>query len=76
MKRLILTITAATLAATPAYAASETGEVGLLMWMFLGFGALIVVMQTIPGMILFGSMLKGMFSKSAKVTEDPATKHT
>jgi hypothetical protein len=40
------------------------------MWVmiFLGFGALIIVCQLIPGLVLFSSMLKTLFRKSVKET--------
>lgn len=41
-------------------------ENGWLWMLFLGFGALIVVFQLVPSMILFGSMLKGLFGSPIK----------
>jgi hypothetical protein len=35
---------------------------GLLVTLFLGFGAVILVFQLVPGMLLLGSMIKGLFS--------------
>jgi hypothetical protein len=61
---IIMQILAAILVeATPAMASSdtETAEGSLLVLFFLGFGALIVVLQLIPSLLLFGSMLKGLF---------------
>jgi hypothetical protein len=43
-----------------------TAENGWLWMLFLGFGALIVAFQLVPSMILFGSMLRGLFSTAAK----------
>jgi hypothetical protein len=40
-------------------------ENGWLWMLFLGFGALIVAFQLVPSMILFGAMLKGIFSPAA-----------
>ncbi len=52
----------------------ETEGSGFLLALFLGFGALIILFQTIPGLILFGSMMKGIFSaftsKATKATDD------
>lgn len=45
-------------------------ENGWLWMLFLGFGALIVVFQLVPSMILFGSMLRGLFGSPVK--ESPA----
>jgi hypothetical protein len=66
MKRKLLIMCIATISASPAYAASEPGDVGLLAWLFLGIGALVIVFQLIPGLILYGSMLKGLFSGNTK----------
>lgn len=53
-----------TLIATTAFAASgaESEGNGLLVTLFLGIGALIVVCQMLPGLALFGSMVRGLFS--------------
>jgi hypothetical protein len=40
-------------------------ENGWLWVLFLGFGAMIVAFQLVPSMILFGSMLRGLFSTAA-----------
>ena len=55
-------------ATSPALAAGgiEPEGNGLLVILFLGFGALIIVFQLIPGLMLFWSMIKGLFSKPAK----------
>lgn len=68
MKRT-MTIAGALMAATaPALAFSGPEATGTSLWviLFLGFGALIVVCQLIPGLILFSSMLKTLFRKTAK----------
>jgi hypothetical protein len=39
---------------------------GLLIWVFLGFTVLVVMLQAIPALILFVSMLRGLFSPSEK----------
>jgi hypothetical protein len=44
----------------------ETMGTSLLVILFLGFGAFIVVCQLIPATVLFCSMLKGLFDSSAK----------
>ncbi|HEY6839317.1 MAG TPA: hypothetical protein VI389_11280 [Geobacteraceae bacterium] len=46
----------------------ETEGSGLLLSLFIGFGALIIVFQLVPSLILFGSMLKGLFTRTAKET--------
>ena len=39
--------------------AAEDG--GLLLMAFLGFGAIIITCQSIPAVVLFASMVKGLF---------------
>jgi len=67
--KTILTTLAVTLATvSPALAADASTVKGssILLILFLGFGALIVVFQFIPGMVLFFSMLKGLFTAAPK----------
>jgi hypothetical protein len=74
MKTTINTLTALIAAATPALAASgaESEGNGFLVTLFLAFGALVIALQLIPGLLLFGSMIRGIFSKPA---EESADKH-
>jgi len=51
-----------------AYAAdSGAGGGSLLLSLFIGFFALIVVFQLVPAVILFVGMAKGLVSKDSKV---------
>lgn len=70
MKTLTNIIAMLLIACSSAIAASgaESEGNGLLVTLFLGFGALIIAFQLVPGLILFGSMLKGIFSKSVGET--------
>lgn len=70
MKLIMTVFTAIMVEVTPALASSGQESVGtsLLVLLFLGFGALIVVCQLIPGLVLFCSMLKGLFDSAAKNT--------
>lgn len=54
--------------ATAAVAAdgAQTGGTSPLLIAFLAFFALIVVFQMIPGLIMFFSMLRGLFSPAAR----------
>ena len=63
MKIMMKILAAIVVGATPALASSDPETMGgsLLVLLFLGFGALIVVFQLIPSLLLFGSMLKGLF---------------
>jgi hypothetical protein len=63
MKLLMTILAALTINATPVLASSDQEPIGasLLVVLFLGFGALIVVCQLIPSLVLFYSMIKGLF---------------
>ena len=63
MKIIMKILAAILVGATPALASSDpdTAEGSLLVLLLLGFGALIVALQLIPSLLLFGSMLKGLF---------------
>lgn len=55
--------------ATAAYAATSGSAAegsGPLIWFFVGFGALVVLLQAVPALVLFVSMLKGLFATSDK----------
>jgi hypothetical protein len=70
MKRM-MTITGSIMATTtPALAFGGPEATGTSMWvmLFLGFGALIVVCQLIPGLVLLSSMFKTLFGKTVKET--------
>ena len=47
----------------------STGEGNLLLSLFIGFFALIVVFQLVPAVILFVGMVKGLISKDSKKVE-------
>lgn len=63
MKIMMKVLTLVAVWTTPALASknAETMGGGLLVLLFLGFGAIIIVFQLIPGLLLFVSMLKGLF---------------
>lgn len=64
MKTAITTITAL-VTATAAWAADATGTgTSLLTWLFLAFGALIVVFQAVPAAVLFATMVREMFARA------------
>jgi len=73
--KLIITILAVMMVkATTVLAAGsrEAMEISALMILFLAFGALIIVCQLIPCLVLFYSMLKGLFDSTAKKTSPKA----
>jgi hypothetical protein len=68
MRTLIITILVTLGSVATALAAGDGVANGssILLILFLGFFALIVVFQFIPGLVLFFSMLKGIFSAAPK----------
>ncbi|WP_020676589.1 hypothetical protein [Geopsychrobacter electrodiphilus] len=58
---------------TITYAAADAGSGGgsFLLTLFLGFFALIIVLQLIPAAMLFVGMLKGLFIHNPKKEEHP-----
>jgi hypothetical protein len=66
MKIIITTLAAVMVEATPALASNDPETMGtsLLVLFLMGFGALIIVFQLIPSLLLFGSMLKGLFGRA------------
>lgn len=44
---------------------------GPLVWFFIGFGVLAIMLQAVPAMILFVSMLRGLFSAPEKEAHLP-----
>jgi hypothetical protein len=68
MRTLIRALILILASVAPALAANG-GEVKgstFLLVLFLGFAALIIVFQFIPGMVLFATMLKGLFTRAPK----------
>jgi len=70
MKRTMTTLGTLMAMATPAMAAGgmETEGTSLVTILLVGFGALIVVGQVVPALVLFGGMVKGMFKTTAAKT--------
>ena len=67
MRTLIGTLIATLACAMPALAAGQLKEEGgIMIVLFLGFGALILVSQLFPGVALFTVMLKEIFTGSRK----------
>ena len=67
MKTAITTLLTPLIASTAAVAASGARDegMGLLTWLFLGFGALIVVCQCVPAVVLFASMVRSIVAGAA-----------
>jgi hypothetical protein len=68
MKAILTTLAVTLTCITPALAANANDAKGssILLFLFLGFGALIVVFQFVPGLVLFATMLKGLFTAAPK----------
>lgn len=66
MKRLAIFLALAAMPAASAFGSGDSLGVSPMVALFLGAAALIVVCQTIPAMILFYSMLKGLLPAGVK----------
>nr|WP_320114062.1 hypothetical protein [uncultured Desulfuromonas sp.] len=66
MMRGVLTLVLVAVTATPGYAGlmASGGDAGLLVWFFIGFLALFIVSQLIPGIVLTIGVLRGLFSRN------------
>lgn len=64
---MITAVTAIMIKTTPVLGSSghEAIGTGLLTLLFLGFGSFVIICQLIPGLVLFCSMLKGLFNGAA-----------
>ncbi|BDV42092.1 hypothetical protein GURASL_10150 [Geotalea uraniireducens] len=70
MKTALKTIVTMIALTSSAFAASgaESEANGILVYLFLGLGALIIAFQLLPGLTLFASMIKGLFSAKSDET--------
>ena len=66
IKIIIALIGAGSAAAFAATTGAGAEESGLLIWAFIGFGVMVIMLQAVPAMILFTSMLKGVFAPTDK----------
>ena len=67
MKNTLRIVTlVAIMQANSVFAASgaESAGISLAGWIFLGFMALIVTLQTLPCLMMFGSMMVALFGKT------------
>ena len=57
--------------ANSAFAATGAEGAGfsLIGWIFLGFLAVVITLQFVPALIMFGSMMVGIFGKAKKRDE-------
>ena len=67
MKAIIKAIAITLAASSSAWAAgSSSEEAGLLVYLFAGFFAVIIITQLVPATILLFGMIKGVFSSETK----------
>lgn len=68
MKTIIKSILTILVSVVPALAAAgkDSGEVSMLVVLFLAFGALVLLSQLVPGLTLFCTMIKELFSHASK----------
>ena len=78
MRTLIRTLILILASVAPAFAANGSEAKGstFLLVLFLGFAALIIVFQFIPGLVLFATMLKGLFTKAPKKATETLSEKT
>jgi hypothetical protein len=69
-----LLVTLASVAQALAADGSFVKGSSVLIILFLGFAALIIVFQFIPGLVLFLSMLKGLFTRPPKVAAETVSR--
>ena len=71
IRNSLMTFVFAATAVSPAIAAAAPADKGgsLLLTLFIGFFALIVVFQLVPACLLFVGILKGLFSKKQNVEQ-------
>ena len=67
-KSIVLTLCSAS-SAFAASGAEEDGT-GLFFWLFVGFAAMIIVFQFLPGILMFFGMAKGLIGSAAKDEEN------
>lgn len=56
--------TATSAYASNANAASEGS--GMLTWFLIGFGVMVIMLQAIPALVVFASMIKGLFGNRSE----------
>lgn len=69
----VMVILSAMSTAAYASAGTESGGGSIMIWLFFGLFACIILLQFIPGMTLFVGMMKGIFSGMEKKSEATST---
>ncbi len=70
---MLLTVVAASTVMASTDVPAESGG-SLLLTLFIGFFALIVVFQLVPACLLFVGILKGLFSKKQGVEQESSSR--
>lgn len=66
--QMLISMVAGSVSAAYAAAGSHNEGAGVLTYFFIGFFALIIISQLVPAMILFFSLVKGIFSRPEKTS--------
>lgn len=64
LKFLIPILAGSTTSAFAAATSLGNGGSGVLIWFVIGFGVMILLFQAAPAMVMFFSLVKGLFSSS------------
>lgn len=64
MKILVPIVAGSATAASAAASGAEPAGNGILVWFFIGFGVMVILSQAAPAIIMFASMMKGLFSSN------------
>ena len=74
MRTFINALTVMLASVVPALAGGSESEAGgFLIYLFLGFGALIIVFQFTPGLVLFLTIVRELFTRAPrKITNEGA----
>ena len=71
IKSIIALVGACAASAFAASAGISGQGSGPLVWFFIGFGVLLIMLQAVPAIILFISLLRGLFSTSEEEVTQP-----
>ena len=79
MKTMSATILSLLIAGTQAMASGNGGSsegLGFMATLFIGFGVLIILFQTVPAVILLTGMVKGLLASADKKTAEATGKNS
>lgn len=61
-----IALTLCTASSAVAASGAENDSTGLFFWLFVGFAAMIILFQFVPGIMMFLGMAKGLISSEVK----------